>query len=523
MRRRRPVLLLALVLVAAVALPHGAAVARSATQPSTPPAAAPGRTPTSTPPAALDAGPAVRTGASASTSATAPSATDRRLTFTFASGWTTADRTAIRAMLDKAYPVLVGLYGAPAFDQSVQIVPDATLQGWALYEWTRSSATCSGKIRINPADARDAMERIHYLTHEMLHAFHGCYALPGDDRGGADALEEGMTEAAAALVRGRIAGLLGVRWDRPAEPAAPYADTSAVTIADQLNTPLVAASAWVNADGVSRPQVNTLYAQASVFFWALHRARADGTFFKSFNAGWYAARRSGGDSTSDTVHRIAAGLVPRLGFLTYAGWRDRQLVMRPSHTAGTRALCADASTQLADPFYLSAPLQVIRTDTAGNDRSYSRAVRIQLVRPNGTTWVSDGSVTPSELPMWVQEKTTSPVAAPLARGAYRLVFKRADGSSIGSCWLVGALRSAGVLAVIAKPGTSVRVTVPVRTTNGIEMRTRTATAGANRLAIFTGVAAGIARVGTSATPDMDVVPTGARGAVVNICANASCT
>lgn len=432
-------------------------------------------------------------------------------------GWTASDIDAIGTMLSAAYARQVALYGPPAHGHVVTIHPDASLHDLA---WYRASASvdgtghvlsCRAVIHINPADGRSALNRIHYLTHEVLHAFHGCQAPP------TPAVEEGMTESAASLLRASIAADLGIAWDRPSEPSGVYANQSGVTIADQYNGPLMSANRWYDTDDAARPQTLSLYADASSYWWTLWRTHS--SFYRDWNSRWLAQDDLSQpfDTRLARVHAIAAQVAPQVGFMSYASWRAKQKVMKVQHRAGLRVLCADASTQSPDGF-MRGLIQVIATDASHDDVVFGGDVDISLQRPNGSSAFNAPNVGAGAMDQYdfLFDHMSAGGAIDMAHaGAYRLTVRRSsDSSPIGDCWFIGGIRSSNRLVVVADPAQTVKVSVPKLVSGQVQPVTLTQAVGADRVAVFADVRPGLASVGLDGASPTRVVPIGMRGAVV---------
>ncbi len=304
--------------------------------------------------------------------ATASQATTvAKLTFSFSAGWTTAQKTPISSFLAKAYPLMVDLYGPPSHSNKVVITADTTLDGWAFTDppapWPDPNGTI--KIRINPKDTATWSLRLHYFTHEVLHAFHGFDFMPSSS------LEEGETESAASLLRPSIAQALGIAWSAPAEPegSAPH----------QLRRPRTRTCSVAGTGSAHR---RTGHSRRSC---TPRRRRSSGrstsettTLYKLLNAWWYARFDiyEPWTTAASAINSKLAALVPAIGPWSYATWRVEAARAGPEPSGGLSPVLPGPRRRRP-----TSPRSGSATLISWSARSWSCAVS----RP-ATTWSTPG-------------------------------------------------------------------------------------------------------------------------------------
>jgi hypothetical protein len=449
--------------------------------------------------------------------AVAPSATTTAttnvLTFSFSSGWTTAQKTPIQSFLVKAYPLMVGLYGPPSHSNAVVLTADTSLHGWAFTDppspWPDPNGTIH--IRVNPADLGTWALRLRTLTHEILHACHGFDFMP------TSAFEEGETESAAAILRPKIAAALSL-GSAYAIPGEPEGDITY----DGLNRNNLGGRYWFGPTSYW-PHQQELYAAASASIWTLQIGKP--SFYRDFNAAWYAHFDVTELWTAQVtwIHAKLAALAPTIGPWSYSTWRSKQYTFTTSHAAGYSLSCLDrtalAYSSADGPYHLSGEIVVDRAPTAGDDQQYTGTVHVVVYRPNGTVFVNT-KLNAYYLLSWLYSATyTYPTK--LAAGAYRVVVNRVTSTGdvrIGACRFVEGFSSQGRLIVIGIPGHKVtaRYSYLNPTTHVVSIATASRTVGTNQLAIFGNATSGAAAIAPYGDPWLKVVPVGPRGAVASV-------
>ena len=431
------------------------------------------------------------------------------LTFSFSSGWTTAQETPIKAFLAKAYPLMVAFYGAPSHSNAVILTADTSLHGWAFTDppWPNPEDTIH--IRINPADLTTWDRRLQLLTHEILHAFHGFDQMP------TSALEEGETESAAAILRPRIAVALGVSFTVPGEP---QGDPSY----DGLNQNVLGGRYWYGPT-VYWPQSQELYAAAAGSFWTMQLGKP--TFYQDLNAAWYAHfdPTESWDLQTGWIHATLGSLAPTIGPWSYDTWRVKQSTFALSHPAGYHLSCLDQTPQAysfaSGAYHLTGEIVIIHASSVGTDAQYTGTVHVVVYRPNGTIFINT-RLHAQALLTWLAGATWR-YPHKLPAGAYRVVVSRVTTSGdvrIGACRFVEGYASKSRLIVIGIPGHKVTARYSYRnpTTHIVSVVTSTRTIGTTRLAIFPYAVSGPAAVAIAGQPWLRVVPLGPRGAVASV-------
>jgi hypothetical protein len=449
-----------------------------------------------------------------------PAAASTKLSFEYADGWSSAERTAIARTIDAAYPEMVRVYGRPAISMAVTIVPDDTQAGWAhfagSYLYTGGTAKAvRAEVHVSHADVATEEGRLNLIVHEVLHGFHGPYAM---DR---DADEEGMTEAASTIVGRRIAAGLGLPGYSSDPVGAQFQDVriSVVVAADQQNVPVMAAPSFYNSTRQSRPQVQSMYGAAAVYWLTLTAQRP--TILSDVNVRWYRSPARTGKAAAQVkaLKAITAALVSTVGAIDFATWRGRQQITRVSHPPGTHLRCLDVGPQAGAAAAMPGGLRVmmdadlIVTDGKIDDTPYSGDATISLLDATGAT-VTQTSGRVADGSLWTL--LLDPVPGP---GAYRYVVSvPGDGGTraVGSCWTIAGVQSAGRLLVIGTPGSSITATLPLRdaTTGSTARASVTQTVGADGLAVFEGTQPGLADVGVAGSSPAKEVLVATGGAIV---------
>jgi len=248
---------------------------------------------------------------------------NNKLTFTF-EGWSTQDQQALQTYLDAALPVARTIYGPPAFNLTVKIIKDDTLQSLQGGTYDISA----NEIRM-PSLSGNFPEDTFVLILLVLNAFHDDVALFYDS------WEQGMIGAAATAVQTTP----GVSSSY--DPAiGPY---YTITVYDPQNQPALGNSTWYPGSGFSGMLVYRMCQARSA--WTKCYVEDD-QFFRNFNRQYYAKL----NASSAAQRKLLPGDTPALLELCQAAllsvegtpfisWYRQQYVLDTSVTVGPKLFC----------------------------------------------------------------------------------------------------------------------------------------------------------------------------------------
>ncbi len=260
-----------------------------------------------------------------------------QLTFQFR-GWSTADRTALQAYLNNAYPKMRLVYGPPAFNMTITIVLDTSihpLQG-GVYNAT------TNEIRLPPLSG-NFPEDTFVLCLMVLHAFHDDVAFYYD------AWEGGMAGAAATVVQTMPGVAPG--YD-PVDPGPFYA----WSVYECENQPALANNTFYPSSGFD-----------GMLAWRIAMARTvwlkawaeDNNFFSNFNQAYYAASVPGLPGDVPALKEIAATILPEVEGFSFHDWYMRQYILDTSVHTGLKLYTWNAPLEdaviLITDHYLTGP------------------------------------------------------------------------------------------------------------------------------------------------------------------------
>ncbi|MEN6642250.1 MAG: hypothetical protein ABFE08_07370 [Armatimonadia bacterium] len=230
------------------------------------------------------------------------------LTFEF-QGWSTADATALQAYLNTAYPKAKSIYGPPAFNMTVKIIQDTTIdsiQG-GIYD------AANNEIRM-PALTGNFPEDTYILLMLVLNAFHD------DAIFYYDAWEQGFIGAAAYAIQTQSG--ISPGYD-PIDPGPFYC----LSVYEAENQPELGNSTFYPASGSTNMMV-----------WRIAMARAawlkcwieKPTFFSEVNQRYYARYTTDLAGDIPTLKEIVAQVVPKVEGIPFAEWYQQQYVLDTS-------------------------------------------------------------------------------------------------------------------------------------------------------------------------------------------------
>lgn len=306
------------------------------------------------------------------------------LTFKF-ENFTSAQTTEFQTYLQKAYPLMVQLYGEPAPSQqgaAVRVVFDSTA-GDGLYELPPAEPTNEGGIiQYNPVTTADGLTAEQArninnfnLTRQILIAFHGINIFDFD------AWELGFSDAAALVVMYQALG-------SPANFDPSALGVYLLPVYDFFNRPELG-NAFFFAEGAS---LNLGFYRAGMAQAAWLKAYVENpNFFKGFNQQYYnqLATNPGVPLSGNVpaLKQIAAGIVPTVEGLRFTDWYRRQYVLDTSVTVGDKLwvavlpLAASASGDTRSVLYGVA--QRYRTLADGSEQPLSGTGSVVALDENG--------------------------------------------------------------------------------------------------------------------------------------------
>lgn len=236
------------------------------------------------------------------------------LTFEF-QGWSTADATALRDYLNNAYPKAKSIYGPPAFNMTVKIIQDDTIdniQG-GIYD------AANNEIRM-PALTGNFPEDTYILLMLVLNAFHD------DALFYYDAWEQGFIGAAAYAIQTQSG--ISPGYD-PIDPGPFYC----LSVYEAENQPELGNSTFYPASGATNMMV-----------WRIAMARAawlkcwieKSTFFSEVNQRYYARYTSDLAGDIPTLKEIVQQVVPTVEGIPFVEWYQQQYVLDTSIRIGQK-------------------------------------------------------------------------------------------------------------------------------------------------------------------------------------------
>jgi hypothetical protein len=237
-----------------------------------------------------------------------------RLSFTF-TGWSSGDQATLQAYLNNAMPKAYMTYGTPAFNLTVNIIQDATVN--ALQGGTYDTLT--NELRIPPLSG-NLPEDTYVLLMLVLNAFHDDVILYYD------AWEQGFIGAAAYAIQTQP----GVSPDfDPSLPGPFYA----LSVYEANNLPELGNSTFYPTSGA-----------ANMLVWRIAMARAawlkcwieDNNFFANFNAQYYANFVSSLPGDVPSLKEMAASVLPQVEGQPFEEWYEHQYVLDTSVHTGAK-------------------------------------------------------------------------------------------------------------------------------------------------------------------------------------------
>jgi len=277
------------------------------------------------------------------------------ITFAF-SGWTTTEQQQLATYVSAVYPVLVSIYGAPAATVTVTIVRDANLQNilGGVY------VPATNEIHIPPL--QDLSRDTYVLASLIVRAFHDGIA-PAYD-----AWETGFARAVALIAHLQV----DASFDLSSEP---YYLLPAY---DLLNQRPLASPTFFPASGFIGMGVwRVAMAQAA---WLKVYAE-NPSFFRDFNAAYYAEYDSSLPQNVTRLRQIAALAAPQVEGLLFQDWFARQFVLDTTGWPGEKLYLVALPQVDNVTVYLEA--EYYRAATAGDEQPLAGAGSFQYIAWDG--------------------------------------------------------------------------------------------------------------------------------------------
>jgi len=277
-------------------------------------------------------------------------------------GWTTAEQAILQDYVNRAYPVLVSIYGAPSSSIQVSIVRDAELGD--LFGGTYNPST--NEIRMPPIG--DAVRDTFVLACLILRAFHD------DMMFFYEVWETGFSRAAALVAH------------RQVEPSYDLASEPYYTLPlyELLNQPALGNSTVFPPSGYTAMSIwRVVMAQAA---WLKVYAQYPG-FFRDFNALYYAAfvpdRNPPLAGDISALVDIAEFVAPSVEGLAFADWYRRQHVLDTSVSIGEKLYLAGV------PLYTEVALELdyYRTLRTGDEVPLEGTANLTYILWSGVSYL----------------------------------------------------------------------------------------------------------------------------------------
>jgi hypothetical protein len=244
-------------------------------------------------------------------------------------GFSSSDEQTFRDYLDHALPVARDVYGPPAFDITVKVIQDDTLQ--ALQGGTYDVTTNELRLPPPPPDGgRNWPEDTFVLMLLVLNAFHDDVALFYDS------WEQGMIGAAATAVQVYPGVSPGYN---PYDPAPFYSGS----LYEPMNQPPLGNSTWYPDSAWSGMLVWRICQARSAWFKCYTE---DPQFFLRFNTQYYARLNllSAGEQAAlpgDTpsLLEVCQTVLPNVEGSPFISWYRQQYALDTSVTVGAKLFC----------------------------------------------------------------------------------------------------------------------------------------------------------------------------------------
>ena len=253
-------------------------------------------------------------------------------------GFSTQDEAALRAYLNTAVPKARMVYGPPAFDITVKVIRDESMQD--IQGGTYNVTT--NEIRIPPLSG-NFPEDTYVLLMLVLNAFHDDAILFYD------AWEQGFIGAAAYAIQSSPGVAPG--YD-PIDPGPFYC----LSVYEAENQPELANSTYYPASGAT-----------NMLVWRIAMARAawlkcyieDERFFANFNRAYYDSFSEQLPGNVPALTELAASVLPRVEGQSFHDWFNGQYVLDTSVHLGPKLytwnIPLETSVALISELYTTLP------------------------------------------------------------------------------------------------------------------------------------------------------------------------
>lgn len=366
------------------------------------------------------------------------------ITFAF-SGWTSIEQRQLAAYVNAVYPVIVSIYGAPAATITVTIVRDANLQNilGGVY------VPPTNEIRIPPL--QDLSRDTYVLAALIVRAFHDEVAL------GYDAWETGFARAVALVGQLQV----DASFDLSSEP---YYLLPAY---DLLNQRPLASPNFFPASGFIGMSVwRIAMAQAA---WLKVYAE-NPSFFRDFNAAYYAEYSSSLPTNITRLRQLAAAAAPQVEGMLFQDWCARQFVLDTRGWPGEK-LYLVALPQLDNvTVYLEA--EYYRATAAGDEQPLAGTGNLQYIAWDGHLLYPEAG---TSIAIQSGQGFLSPSFIAVG-GAQRITIELAVGAQVVDTWFpygvaaTGGARNSYFGLVLDADGGTINVAppgVPTPTVNAV--------------------------------------------------------
>ncbi len=275
-------------------------------------------------------------------------------------GFDSAQETAFRSYLDNAMPVARQIYGPPAFDITVTVILDESLeeiQG-GIYDVT------TNEIHLAPLSG-NFVEDTYILMMLVLNAFHDDLAFFYDS------WEQGFIGAAATAVQ--VTPGVAPGYD-PVDPGPFYC----LSVYEAENQPALGNSTFYPASGFS-----------GMLVWRIAMARAawykcyieDPQFFANFNELYYHSFTEGLQGDVPGLKDIAASVLPAVEGMNFYDWYRRQYVLDTSIRTGSKLYTWNIPLEQA----VALIVEHYVTDSSGNEAPRGGQARCIYWNYDGTS------------------------------------------------------------------------------------------------------------------------------------------
>ncbi|MBC7328350.1 hypothetical protein H5T87_09615 [bacterium] len=255
------------------------------------------------------------------------------LTFQF-QGWSDEEKTKLQSFVQKAYPLIKELYGAPAWGGTVTVLKDTSLNDFQVIlagVYDVSTAT----IHMEWGRSGD-IETYYRLLHLMLHAFHGPYQIDFD------AWEEGIAWAATRVLFSQLF---------PAESFSYYCTFYLFPWYELLNQPSLSAPTFWSKTLTDCSGYMSIWRHSQALSAWLKVYIENRDFFSQFNNLYYQEVKADPSISSNLakLQGICSQIVPMIEGLSFDEWYAQQYVLQPKANYGPNLFVWNSPQLPKDP------------------------------------------------------------------------------------------------------------------------------------------------------------------------------